>query len=92
MTRASRITGCGVNTSNPRPTTSVNELVALYNAQRGTTLAPFTQERLLALILARFDGMWDQFLSSGFEEFTDSYLERWIHSCVLLPAEPTLRS
>ncbi|KAK4703255.1 biotin---protein ligase, partial [Phenoliferia sp. Uapishka_3] len=74
------VVGCGVNTSNPRPTTSVNELVALYNYQHGTSLAPFTQERLLALVLARFDQMWNEFVESGFEPFMDSYLDRWIHS------------
>ncbi|KAL8278977.1 hypothetical protein RQP46_008646 [Phenoliferia psychrophenolica] len=74
------VVGCGVNTSNPRPTTSVNELVALYNAQHGTSLALFMQETLLALVLARFDAMWDAFLSDGFAPFLDSYLERWIHS------------
>lgn len=75
-------TGCGVNTANPRPTTSINELIALHNYRTGSSLAPFRQEGLLALILAQFGRMWDPFLEQGFEAFTDSYLERWIHSYV----------
>lgn len=74
--------GCGINTSNPKPTTSLNELVDLYNRRTGSALAPFTPEVLLALILAKFGTMWETFQVRGFEPFVDSYLRRWIHSCV----------
>ncbi|KAM0752249.1 class II aaRS and biotin synthetase [Meredithblackwellia eburnea MCA 4105] len=74
------VVGCGVNTGNPRPTTSVNEVISLYNSRNGTSLPPFTQERLLALILTRFSEMWQPFLDEGFAPFTDSYLTHWIHS------------
>lgn len=81
---SSRVTpaGCGVNTSNPKPTTSVNELIALYNRRTGANLAPFRPEALLALILAQFSGMWNNFVAEGFEPFVDRYLQSWIHSCV----------
>ncbi|SCV67524.1 BQ2448_5135 [Microbotryum intermedium] len=74
------VVGCGINTSNPLPTTSVNELVAAHNAQYGTTLAPFTPEVLMARVLNQFGGMWDVFLKQGFEPFVDRYLRCWIHS------------
>lgn len=74
------VVGCGVNTSNPRPTTSVNELVALHNYLTGAELKPFGPEELLALILAKLDEMWEAFLEKGFEPFLDQYLTRWIHS------------
>lgn len=73
-----------MNTSNPRPTTSVNDIVALHNRRHGTSLPPFDQETLLALILNQFSSMWPKFIESGFSTFTDSYLERWIHSFVTL--------
>ncbi|GAA5928180.1 biotin--[acetyl-CoA-carboxylase] ligase BPL1 [Sporobolomyces koalae] len=74
------VTGCGINTSNPKPTTSLNELVELHNRRHGTNLAPFGPEELLALILGQFDGMWNAFQEKGFGPFVDDYLERWIHS------------
>lgn len=78
--------GCGINTSNPRPTTSVNELVDLLNRRQGTSLPPFRPEQLLAVILAKFDQMWEPFLRDGFKPFVDQYLTRWIHSCVSFPS------
>ncbi|SCZ93327.1 BZ3500_MvSof-1268-A1-R1_Chr6-2g08610 [Microbotryum saponariae] len=74
------VVGCGINTSNPLPTTSVNELVAAHNAQYGTALAPFTPEVLMARVLHQFGGMWDVFLNEGFEPFVNRYLGCWIHS------------
>lgn len=72
-------TGCGVNTSNPKPTTSINELIALHNHFTGANLAPFGPETLLALILAQLDRMWASFTTDGFAPFQDRYLDRWIH-------------
>ena len=74
------LAGCGINTSNPKPTTSLNELVDLHNRRFGTTLAPFTPEVLLALVLAKFGSMWETFQSNGFAPFVDAYLRRWIHT------------
>ncbi|GAA5964359.1 hypothetical protein JCM3765_006388 [Sporobolomyces pararoseus] len=74
------VTGCGINTSNPKPTTSLNELVDLHNRRTGSTLAPFAPEVLLALILSKFGTMWETFQVRGFEPFVDPYLRRWIHS------------
>ncbi|ORY92445.1 biotin-protein ligase [Leucosporidium creatinivorum] len=83
------VVGCGVNTSNPKPTTSVNELIALHNARTGANLAPFRPETLLALILAQFGGMWDTFIAEGFQPFVDRYLESWIHSDQRVTIEST---
>lgn len=76
-----RALGCGINTSNPRPTTSVNEIVQRHNRLCGTRLALFTQEQLMALIMNQFETMWTTFRSaSSFEPFVDLYLSRWIHT------------
>ncbi|GAA6062825.1 hypothetical protein JCM10212_002463 [Sporobolomyces blumeae] len=83
------VTGCGINTSNPKPTTSLNELVELHNRRTGSQLAPFTPEILLALILAKFSSMWETFEKQGFEPFTDAYLRRWIHSDQRVTLEST---
>ncbi|BGP15612.1 hypothetical protein JCM10213_004132 [Rhodosporidiobolus nylandii] len=83
------VIGCGINTSNPRPTTSVNELVDLHNRRTGSSLTPFRPEQLLAVILAKFDTMWEPFLREGFSPFLDRYLTRWIHSDQLVTLETT---
>ncbi|GAA5845094.1 hypothetical protein JCM11251_000007 [Rhodosporidiobolus azoricus] len=83
------VIGCGINTSNPRPTTSVNELIELHNRRRGAALRPFQPEALLAVILAKFSEMWDPFLRDGFEPFLDRYLTRWIHSDQVVNLETT---
>ncbi|GAA5967664.1 hypothetical protein JCM21900_006734 [Sporobolomyces salmonicolor] len=83
------VIGCGINTSNPKPTTSINELVELYNWRHGTSLAPFSPELLLALVLSKFGQMWETFQQQGFGPFTDSYLRRWIHSDQQVTLEAT---
>ncbi|GAA6020887.1 hypothetical protein JCM10207_003177 [Rhodosporidiobolus poonsookiae] len=81
------VIGCGINTSNPRPTTSVNELVDLHNQRYGTVLPPFQPEQLLAIVLAKFSDMWEHFERDGFGPFTDRYLSRWIHSDQIVTLE-----
>ncbi|GAA6043803.1 hypothetical protein JCM8097_007718 [Rhodosporidiobolus ruineniae] len=83
------VIGCGINTSNPRPTTSVNELVELHNRRYNVQLPPFTPERLLAVIMSKFGEMWEPFLRDGFEPFLDRYLTRWIHSDQIVTLETT---
>ncbi|GAA5855700.1 hypothetical protein JCM9279_003307 [Rhodotorula babjevae] len=85
----SLVMGCGVNTSNPRPTTSVNELVELHNKRHRTSLPLFRPETLLALILARFNAMWPVFAAEGFEPFMDRYLASWIHSDQVVTLDST---
>lgn len=76
------MSGCGINLSNSKPTTSVNELIALHNARTGSNLQPIEPETLLAAVLRQLDRMWPTFTDQGFEPFVDQYLRRWIHSCV----------
>ncbi|BGO91189.1 hypothetical protein NBRC10512_001223 [Rhodotorula toruloides] len=85
----SLVVGCGINTSNPRPTTSVNDLIDLSNRTRGTSLALFRPETLLALILDKFSEMWPTFVEAGFEPFTDRYLSAWIHSNQIVTLDST---
>lgn len=60
----------------------MNDLIDLSNRTRGTNLALFRPETLLALILDKFSEMWPTFIAAGFEPFTDRYLSAWIHSYV----------
>jgi biotin--protein ligase len=84
--------GCGINTTNSTPTTSLLDLIAAHNAAHRTALPHITQEELLALILPRFEAFWARFSASGssfgmdtasagdFSSFADAYTRRWLHT------------
>ncbi|KAF9972548.1 biotin holocarboxylase synthetase [Actinomortierella ambigua] len=81
------VIGCGVNTTNPNPTTSVNHLIRHYNERNGTNLALFTQESLLARVLTKFEELYNGFLGgngTGFAQFEQLYYRRWLHSDALV--------
>ncbi|KAG0357074.1 biotin holocarboxylase synthetase [Gamsiella multidivaricata] len=81
------VIGCGVNTTNPNPTTSINHLIRYHNRITGKDLALFTQESLLAQILLKFEQLHEQFLGGngrGFAQFEEMYYKRWLHSDALV--------
>ncbi|KAK4048390.1 biotin holocarboxylase synthetase [Microbotryomycetes sp. JL221] len=83
------VVGCGVNLSNSKPTTSVNEIIARHNADHETHLSLVQPEQLLARICAQLDEMWPTFVERGFEPFVDQYLSRWLHSNQRVTIEAT---
>ncbi|KAF9911935.1 biotin holocarboxylase synthetase [Lobosporangium transversale] len=77
------VIGCGVNTTNPNPTTSINHLIRYHNRVTGKNLALFTQESLLANILVKLEEMYNLFLhgnGTGFAQLEELYYKRWLHS------------
>ncbi|KAF9899613.1 biotin holocarboxylase synthetase [Linnemannia zychae] len=77
------VIGCGVNATNPNPTTSINHLIRYHNKVTGKDLTLFSQETLLAHILVKFEQLHHQFLHGngrGFAQFEDMYYKRWLHS------------
>ncbi|KAF9926001.1 biotin holocarboxylase synthetase [Linnemannia zychae] len=77
------VAGCGINTTNPNPTTSINHLIRYHNKITGKNLGLFTQETLLAHILVKFDQMYNLFLhgnGTGFAQLEQTYYKRWLHS------------
>lgn len=74
--------GCGINTTNSTPTTSLLDLIRSHNSLTGSSLPIITQEQLLALILSRFEHVWGIFSASSgdFGPFASSYTKRWLHS------------
>ncbi|KAH8116271.1 class II aaRS and biotin synthetase [Phellopilus nigrolimitatus] len=71
------VIGCGLNVLSPSPLTSLSQLIPA-----GFSDTVISMERTTATIMATFDEMWLQFLSSkgSFEPFLDMYLQRWLHS------------
>lgn len=81
------VCGCGINTANAAPTTSLNQLVPHLKAQN---LAPFTLEKLLARILTVFEELYSTFLQTGFDaDMERLYYKHWLHmdQIVTLEAE-----
>lgn len=76
----SLIVGCGINCLNPRPTTSLSDLIQLHNKRSQQKLEVVSQERLAGAVLATFEKFWKLFLNEGFEPFVEMYRDCWLHS------------
>ncbi|KAJ2768808.1 biotin holocarboxylase synthetase, partial [Coemansia nantahalensis] len=72
--------GCGVNVANRLPTTSINSVIREYNSAHGAGLATLPVEKALALITAKFEELYRQFLVRGFEPLLKLYYKNWLHS------------
>lgn len=76
------VCGVGLNLSNALPTTSLNLL-----AQRAG-LKPLAPEKLLASILAQFEGLYDEFRVHGFSrEMEGEYYDSWLHTDQIVTLE-----
>ncbi|KAF8639135.1 hypothetical protein AX17_001625 [Amanita inopinata Kibby_2008] len=77
------VIGCGLNVLNPPPITSL--------AQLASGSRSISMERTAAIIMARFEPMWDLFVKErgSFEPFIKSYLDRWLHSDQLVTLTAT---
>jgi biotin--protein ligase len=74
--------GVGLNVANRDPTTCVDQLLAAAAAQRGAPAPPpVRRERLLALVLSRYEALEAQFVADrGFHSLQAAYLYHWLHS------------
>ncbi|KAK7931506.1 biotin-protein ligase [Apiospora marii] len=82
------VLGIGINTTNGRPTTSLDALLPSH-------LAPFRIERLVARILTRLESLYKQFVRRGFtDELERTYYAHWLHGRqeVTLEAEGGVRA
>ncbi|KAI0244661.1 biotin holocarboxylase synthetase [Massospora cicadina] len=78
----SLIIGLGLNVTNASPTICVNDLVRQLNLHRAHPLPDFTMEEVLARFLARFRGLYAEFLreAAGFAPFLELYYANWLHT------------
>jgi biotin---protein ligase len=75
------VLGIGLNTTNSRPTTSLNDLLPPH-------LKPFSIEKLQARILSRLEVLYKKFVSRGFTtEMEDSYYDNWLHGYQIVSLE-----
>ncbi|KAB5566282.1 biotin-protein ligase [Coniochaeta sp. 2T2.1] len=94
------VLGIGINTTNQRPTTSLDALVERVNADRAKKgqagkLEKFRIERLIARILTRLEVLYNTFCRQGFtKELEEMYYKSWLHTgqIVTLEAEGGVRA
>ncbi|EGX91161.1 biotin apo-protein ligase, putative [Cordyceps militaris CM01] len=68
------VLGIGINAVNPRPTTSISDML-------GEGAAPLHLETLLARVLARTEAVYAQFRREGFSRNLESrYYRHWLHT------------
>ncbi|KAF2133103.1 biotin apo-protein ligase-like protein [Dothidotthia symphoricarpi CBS 119687] len=80
--RFDAVCGIGLNLDNALPTTSLNQLTSSLG------LNPFTQEKLLASILAHFEALYATFCQTGFNrEMEALYYENWLHKDQVITLE-----
>lgn len=78
------IIGIGLNVANAAPTTSLNTLIDVLNANSGSSsgarLPPFALEKLLARILSTLNVLYAHFCAHGFVgPLEDLYYRHWLH-------------
>lgn len=87
------VIGCGINTTNAQPTTSLNMLLSRLNAQRRLTnpsappLPSYQLERLMARILVLLEEHYYRFALLGFRPFEETYYKHWMHTDQLVRLE-----
>lgn len=97
------VVGVGLNTTNGKPTTSLDAVLAAFGpsssktspSSSSPTAPPFRVERLLARLLTRFEALYREFVRSGFtREMEERYYEYWLHGGqeVTLQAEGGVRA
>ncbi|KAK7705603.1 biotin holocarboxylase synthetase [Diaporthe eres] len=87
------VVGIGINTTNGRPTTSLDHILAAFS--RRNNLPPFRIERLLARIVTRLETLYREFVRAGFtRDMEERYYGAWLHSGqdVTLEAEGGVRA
>ncbi|ORZ17547.1 hypothetical protein BCR41DRAFT_370359 [Lobosporangium transversale] len=74
------VIGCGIDTTHPNPTTSINHLIRYHNKIRGKDLALLSQETVLAEVLIKFERLYKQFLGRNGQGGSNSLNRCYISS------------
>ncbi|XP_012528696.1 biotin--protein ligase isoform X2 [Monomorium pharaonis] len=72
--------GAGVNLSNSKPTTCINDTILQYNQKYGTKLEMFSYEKYLALVFNEMESLLDAVQSGNTENFYKLYYKYWLHT------------
>ncbi|KAG5312966.1 BPL1 ligase, partial [Pseudoatta argentina] len=72
--------GAGVNLSNNKPTTCINDAILQYNQKYGTKLETLSHEKYLALIFNEMETLLDILQKGNAEHFYQLYYKYWLHT------------
>lgn len=73
------VIGVGLNTWNANPSHCINKIIELYNQQYQANLPYISREEMLALILNKFEELYNDFSIHGFSNLEDKYYKYWLH-------------
>lgn len=71
--------GAGINISNSKPTTCINDVISRYNERYGLNLEKFTCERYLALVFNQLEILLDKVEENNIQHFYHLYYKYWLH-------------
>lgn len=71
--------GAGINLSNSKPTTCINDVISQYNQKHQTKLEKFSLEKYLALVFNQLEILLDDIEKGNIQRFYDLYYKYWLH-------------
>lgn len=72
--------GAGINLSNSKPTTCINDVILQYNQKNSTKLETFSYEKYFALVFNEMESLLDTLQSGNTEHFYKLYYKYWLHT------------
>ncbi|XP_011695670.1 PREDICTED: biotin--protein ligase isoform X3 [Wasmannia auropunctata] len=72
--------GAGVNLSNSKPTSCINDVILQYNQKHGTKLKTLSHEKYLALVFNEMETLLDILQNGNTEHFYQLYYKYWLHT------------
>lgn len=72
--------GCGINLDNLLPTTCINELIRLSNAEKKTELPPIAYEEFFAIIFNEIESVYNLVQGGDLDLLFELYYKYWLHS------------
>ncbi|XP_077264687.1 holocarboxylase synthetase-like protein [Temnothorax americanus] len=72
--------GAGINLSNSKPTTCINDAILQYNQKYGTKLETFSCEKYLAMVFNEMEILLDILHSGKTDYFYQLYYKYWLHT------------
>ncbi|KMQ96259.1 biotin--protein ligase [Lasius niger] len=71
--------GAGINLSNSKPTTCINDVISRYNQKHQTKLEELSYERYLALVFNQLEILLDDIEKGNIQHFYSLYYKYWLH-------------
>lgn len=75
------ILGLGINLTNTKPTTCINDIITEYNKKHSTNLKPLSYEKTLAIIFNESEKVFNHIQSNDDINYLyNLYYSYWLHT------------